>query len=259
MNLIDTLVTCRVSGTKKTGKLPAISGKTALIAAWALGTMLFAAVAAATPVKIKVGEQTLSIPLPDGFVDTATTAPQLKQLGEKQFTSEASRLLIYGVEQAGLERLKKNQGTPIQRYLQVQVPKQLENASATVEDFAELKKILVQQNPTLAKPENRLAGLAKGRLGALADEMAKRAQPGIPLTLGVLRDDEHSYTTLTLTRFETKAGKTGTVSVITATSYALVKDKLLHFYLYADYLKPADAEWLGETSGAWLKTVMQTN
>lgn len=231
----------------------ALTGKTALT----LAALLFAAAANATA--IKVGGQSLDVPLPAGFVDTATAAPQLKQLGEKQFTSEASRLLVYGVEQAGLERMKKNQGEPIQRYLQVQVPKQLEGASATPADFAELKKLVLQQNPALTNAANPLSALPKGKLGALTDEKARQAQPGTPLTLGVLRDDERSLTTLALSRFETKAGKSGTVYVLTATSYILVKDKLLHFYLYADYLKPADAEWLRETSDAWLKTVLQAN
>ncbi len=230
-----------------------LTGKTALT----LVALLFTAVANATVVK--VGGQSLNMPLPAGFADTAAAAPQLKQLGEKQFTSEASRLLVYGVEQAGLERMKKNQGEPIQRYLQVQVPKQLEGASATPADFAELKKLVLQQNPSLTKSENQLATLPKGKLGELTDEKAKQAQPGTPLTLGVLRDDERSLTTLTLSRFETKAGKTGTVYVLTATSHVLVKDKLLHFYLYADYLKPADAEWLRETSNAWLQAVLQAN
>lgn len=222
-----------------------------------LAALLFTAAASATA--IKVGGQSLDVPLPAGFVDTATAAPQLKQLGEKQFTSETARLLLYGVEQAGLERMKKNQGEPIQRYLQVQVPKQLEGASATPADFAELKKLVLEQNSALNKADSRLSALPKGKFGAYADEKAKQVQPGTPLTLGVLRDDERSLTTLTLSRFETKAGKKGTVYVLTATSYILVKDKLLHFYLYADYLKPADAEWLRETSDAWLKAVQQAN
>lgn len=233
--------------------------KTGLLALWALTALLFATLAGASPLKIKVGEQNLNIPLPTGFVDTATAAPQLKQLGEKQFVSEGSRLLVYGVEQSGLERMKKGQGAPIQRYLQVQVPKQLEGASATPADFADVKKLVMQQNPALGKPENQLFKLPKGKLGALTDEKAKQAQPGSPLTLGLLSDDERSLTTLTLTRYETKAGTTGSVSVLTAASQVLVKDKLLHFYLYADYLKPGDAELLRETLETWLKAVRLAN
>lgn len=233
--------------------------RTALILAWSLTTLLFATLADANPVKLKVGEQNLSIPLPAGFVDTASAAPQLKQLGEKQFVTEGSRLLVYGVEQAGLERMKKGQGAPIQRYLQVQVPKQLEGASATPADFAEVKKLVMQQNPALGKPESQLTKLPKGKLGALTDEKAKQAQPGSPLTLGVLADDERSLTALTLTRYDTKAGTTGSVTVLTATSHVLVKDKLLHFYLYADYLKPGDADWLREAADAWIKAVLKAN
>ncbi len=235
------------------------TAKTALLALWTAAFLLTATVAGAAPVKVTVGGKTLDIPLPAGFVDTATAAPQLKQLGEKQFVSQDSRLLVYGVEQAGLERLKKNQGVPIQRYLQVQIPRQLENASATTADFAELKKLVVQQNADLGKPESQLAALPKGKLGELTAEKAKLSQPGAPLTIGVLRDDPRSLTVLTLSRFETKAGKTTTIYVLTATSHILVKDKLLHFYLYTDYLKPADAEWLRETSDAWLKAALQSN
>ncbi|MBS4097209.1 MAG: hypothetical protein KGZ83_10295 [Sulfuricella sp.] len=230
--------------------------KTSLLALCTAASLLIATVAGAALVKVTVGGKNLDIPLPAGFVDTATAAPQLKQLGEKQFVSEGSRLLVYGVEQTGLERLKKGQSIPLQHYLQVQVPKQLEEASATPADFAELKKVVVQQNAALGKPESKLGALSKGKLGELVDAQAKQVQPGAPLTLGVLRDDERSYTVLTLSRFETKAGKNPTVYVLTATSYVLFKDKLLHFYLYADYLKPADAEWLRETSDAWLKAAL---
>jgi hypothetical protein len=231
--------------------------KTGLRTAWSLALLLFAGAAGAAP--LSVGGQNLDIPLPFGFVDTATAAPQIKQLGEKQFTSESSRLLVYGVEAAGLERLKKNQGAPIQRYLQVQIPKQLENASATSADFVELKKLVVQQNPALGKPENQLTGLPKGKFGALVEEKSKQVQPGAPLTLGILRDDERCLTNVILSRFETKAGKTGSVQVLTATSHVLLKDKLLHFYLYAEYHKPGDAEWLREASDAWIKAALQAN
>lgn len=227
------------------------------IVIWSLTTLLFAASAWAAP--FSVGGKNIDIPLPAGFVDTAVAAPQLKQLGEKQFTSESSRLIVYGVESAGLERMKKGQATPIQRYLQVQIPKQLEDASATPADFAELKKLVIQQNLALGKAENHLTGLAKGKFGALVEAKAKEVQPGSPLTLGVLRDDEHSFTSIMLSRFETKAGKNPTVYVLTATSHVLLKDKLLHFYLYTDYLKPADAEWLKEASDAWLKAALKAN
>lgn len=225
----------------------------------ALAALLAASSALAATVKVTVGGQNLNLPLPPGFVDTATAAPQLKQLSEKQFTSEGSRLLVYGVEQAGLERMKQNQGLPMKRYLLVQVPRQIEGSSATTADFAELKKVLVQQNATLAKAESKLSALPSGKLAALADDKAKQVQSGFPMNLGVLQDDARVFTTLTLSKFQTKAGKTGTVRVLTATSYVLVKDKLLHFYLYADFDKGEDAEWLKETTLAWLNSVLQAN
>ena len=59
----------------------ATTAKTALLALWAAAALLLATAAGAAPVKVTAGGTKIDIPLPAGFVDTATAAPQLKQLG----------------------------------------------------------------------------------------------------------------------------------------------------------------------------------
>ena len=86
----------------------------------------------------KVGEMALSVPTPQGFIESSAVSRELWNLGERM-TPPTNRLLAYFLSDSDIESVRSGGGASMRRYFVVQTVRSMESQQTSIADFAQVK------------------------------------------------------------------------------------------------------------------------
>jgi hypothetical protein len=218
---------------------------------FACACLLLAGVAQAQVVVI--GGTSVNLPAPPRFTNTASTAPALAEALE-QFAAPGTTQLASFVTQADIAAVRKGQRPRLDRYFLVQARKQDAGVAYTAARFAELRKVLREQNAEVLRRASRELDAA---LRALQKRGGATAVPQGASTVEIFRDGEDGFGMLLLMNFdESNSLKNLVISGVMATT---IRNKLVYLYTYSPLRTSADVAWVRSQSLAWLKAIRAAN
>jgi hypothetical protein len=210
-----------------------------------------------------IGGVPIKLPVPASFVDVASVAPAIQQLGVT-LTPPGNRLLAMFATAADAKRSNAGKPPALDRYFLVQTMRQAEGAIASAAEFNSVREALRGQLKELLD-KNR-AGVQQG-LDKIAADVGKKTNDGkLSFKMGEIQargmyiDQDNAIGMLTLVKFNMiKDGKPSEVPMAIGTTVVHLKGKALFFYAYAKYHSAADEEWIRSVSKDWTNTVLEAN
>jgi hypothetical protein len=221
---------------------------------FALCALLLVPLAASANETAKIGDETLSVPLPQGFVRYDGLNAAIDQVMQR-FVPPSNRSLMVIATPLDAERAKANQPKDLNRFMSVQTARALENQKATLRDFesasAELEKQFVP------------GGQGAATVQSEANKLTKNANLGVDLKLGetrmlgVYEKTKQSMDMGLIMKAQVANGPVKTV--VAAMSLVDVKGKFLFLYVYSDYHGQADADWTRTMAKSWREAIIAAN
>jgi hypothetical protein len=174
--------------------------------------------------KVKVGDETLTVPLPPGFVRLDGVNPEVDVFFNK-LVSERNRLLMAVAIPEDVKKAKEKGPTEMKRYLVMQTHRRTENKTTSLTDFKATSKQME-------------------KIGEL-------------IPLGVLEKSDHSidFGIPSSRQVDEKAPDT----VASGGSIVLVRGKVIYVYAYSGYKEKSDMIWVQGAVKAWREAVLEAN
>lgn len=211
---------------------------------------------------VSVGGVSLRIPVPKGFVDPATAAPELRALGE-QFTPPTNRLLVNFVRSSDLRRFVDRRDADLDQYLLVQTARRAENQLISKADFSKLKTAMRQQQGDIMA---RMGPKLKDLLAQVSKEESRKSgtalslQIGEVVPLGIFAETDSSLIFGYLSRVSLRGGALEHAStMVNVASLIAPKSKVVFLYIYTTFQSPKDIEWAKKVGQEWTAQVLAAN
>lgn len=218
----------------------------------ALALLLLAStVVSVAAIEVLVGGRTVTIPLPQGFVEATALSKSTREWAES-WTPPDNRLLAVYVSEDDAGRIKKKSTPFLQRYMLVQVQRKWEKADVARSDFKQLQASLRESQETLYSQ-------VRDKVDQLMSEKVN-IKIGQTLPLGIFSEGEAhtSMSALTKNQVSTASGATEYL-VAGGTNVINPADRVLFAYVYTVYEDKADLEWVKDISQTWTQDILAAN
>ena len=205
---------------------------------------------------VSINERSLTIPAPPGYVEISEQFPQARRFAET-LTPQMNRLLAVYLSQSDTSRLQAGQDATWERYMMIQVERQMQNATLDRADFGQVKQLLEsQQKLLLAAVESQADRFLRNLTHGDGKPVGIDAGQSVPL--GIFSDSDTHSSSTTLMHY---AGQTSADNyfVIAATNVVHVADKLLFVYVYSKYAGKEDLDWVETMSKDWVASISRSN
>ncbi len=194
---------------------------------------------------LKVGKASVVLPPPAGFEEVSRTAPQLAQMG-RQMTAQSNRFVALYMPAGFVERLQRGEMADLNRYMSVQTiratEKMVYEGSAIAELFSTVRREMTTSLTTQNFDQGGVAVQRQGAAGAIFDET--------PYSISAI----HTVNFNATVGGENRAGQ-----MVTATTFAIIKGKVLNIVVFTPYTSPRDLQWAKDTTTAWVRDIAQVN
>jgi hypothetical protein len=213
-------------------------------------------------VQERIGSTPFLIPVPTGFRDTATAAPDLREAASL-FVTPGTRVLGYFVLEKELDVYSIGRDFYFSQWLFAQTPRKTEAIVATQAQFDELRTVLLALQSDLEKKiEPRLSAEVKRLAGDLGstDQIPLHLQIGqiVPISINVNRSNLFSYTVIA--EVETKEnGRVVKRPFINTSAVCYVQGKLVILNAYQMFQAPQDIKASRAFSERWVSDFFSKN
>jgi len=225
-----------------------------------LPTTLFAVILFLLPCRIlaneaiKVGDETLSIPIPQGFVRYDGINPKIDQMMQSLLPATNRSLMVIAT-QLDADRAKAGQPRNLGRFMNVQTARAVEDKTATLSDFAELSAELEKQSG----PGGNLFAGAESEANRQIAKLGVGLKLGETRMLGVFEKTKQSLDFGIMAKIQFGSTSTLSETMIAGASVVDVRGKVIFLYVYADYAGQADLTWVRSTVKAWRESIVAAN
>lgn len=227
----------------------------AICAAWAAH--------AAVPFDASVAGTSLSLPVPTGFTEPSSEAPILRTRAEQMTVSQMRLLAIY-VDDSDLRAVQQGAAPNFRRYFMVSVLRGKEADTLDMRAFRAVKSEVTGQDQSAVdrgrEAAQRQLDSAARSIGAQSGFPALSLKIGESHQLGVFQETDSSISTLAVIRVAASNGVnevSGTMAQ--ATSWVLLKGKVVLFAAYSHLDSDADYSWLREQSESWIQAALRSD
>lgn len=211
---------------------------------------------------VKVGSATITLPIPEGFLDQEKELPQFRQILES-FVYPKNRLIGSFLDKEDIRRLKDGKDASMDRYFMVQTPHASDTATMSAAQFEQAKGQVQNQFTSQIKtmrPEiQTLMNDAYSNVEKMTG-MGMQMKLGETVPLGLFAETPSSLTFGLLTKSTLSVGgRSEEMTQVAGTVIALVKGKPLFLYAYATYRTPEDLEWVKAAAKQWQARLQELN
>lgn len=214
----------------------------------------------ANAAEIQIGEQQVSIPLPDGFVElTSDMSPYYESLGAYINPGNTRFLTLIKAEDA--EAINSGELIELGPYINVETQKSIHNLTVTPAQFETLRSTMrTQIASAYTKAKKAMPSIIADGNSSLSEqfdlEVAVRLGGVVPLPVHF--DDETTIAhSILMTVHSSVEGEGVVESVVAATTTVLfVKNKILFLYTYGN---ETELNWTREASQQWAQSILRVN
>lgn len=210
--------------------------------------------------EISVSGVAISIPEPQGF---SPVTPEMAALYEtqKQFVSPTNKEFITFIPDDLVEAALKNEVPIMERHFAVQTAIKIENKTATVADFSNLKSLIKSQNTEiLKKVEAQMPDLMDQINNGFKEDydvnLALSVSQMIPMPVHEETDLSQSYSMLVKYDMQDESGNPDPFNAMVTVTFILVKGKVLFLYTYSE---ESALEWNRKATSDWARLVLSAN
>jgi hypothetical protein len=237
----------------------------ALAACLTLAAAPVARGATADPVLAEtIGSQTVSLPLPDGFVEPEGPASVVTDVLRNALPANY-RLIALRVPQDYVDKLRAHdRSASMARYCTFLTYRNYEASGMSPTLFRAIKQALREQSEKVLKTVEAQTASGAERvskdLAARTGDSTTSLKIGASTSLGIIDEHENSFALATI----------GPVSIsskdlnenrqqVAVVAVALVHGKPVNANFYADYASTADLVWAEDQARAWLRRLAELN
>ena len=211
---------------------------------------------------VEIGGVRIYVQAPIGFHEISTLSPETRKLAETM-TPPKNRLLAVFVSEDDLGRIMKGEAPQFERYMFLQVFRELENSNISTAQFQQLvAQVKEQQNTLQSKLKKDVATLVEGAAEKMSKEyeLSLKIKMGEQVPLGVFYEKHNAvgFSSLGKYQVETEGEKLDHV-VASGTSFILTRSKILYAYVYGAYKGQSDLNWVRSKSKEWANSLLSLN
>ena len=214
----------------------------ALLLALAVPARSQTAATPGAPIRVALGNVTLSIPPPVGFVDLHAGNDDIKQ----RFTSNVGQDTL-AVHVPAATAAAYQAGQNLGFYTLVRVMQKLRAVDVPAADFDGLANELAAKKMFSSEEFQDYLARSKQRTGITI---------GKPIDLGVVARTPQSVTTLVILTLESGSQQ---VTKLTASSTVFLRGRVVFLYMYRDMESPADLKVLQDAALDWVQRTVAAN
>jgi hypothetical protein len=214
--------------------------------------------------KALVGDKLLLLPVPVGFVDPRE-ANQILHSNAERLTPPHMRLLAVYVNDTDISATKSGTAPKFESYFMVQVLRSKEANSVDVKEFSTIKA-QVQGAPKVEDQKQVHAEVQRHVDSAARDVGSKAGYPNLTLRIGesrqleIFNETETSLSMLVVSGVKATNGSESYAAVMgQATSFVLIRGKVVLFTAYKKIEGDGDYSWLRKQSESWTKLAADEN
>jgi hypothetical protein len=210
-----------------------------------------------------VGETSITIVIPQGFVDAAKVSPELHQAAQRM-TVRGNRTLAYLVREEDARAFSEGKLKEFEEFLSVQIPLHRENQLIPLPYFGRLKTFMKNQasevfaaiRPSLQKHFDR----ATAEIGASIGDASLDIQQGEMVPLGAFDEGPDSISMAVLSTIDfTSMGHSEKTTVAMSMSVVIAKGKMLYLYAYSPYQSGYGLQKVRGLTRPWVYEFLRAN
>lgn len=210
--------------------------------------------------EIVVGERTISIPAPEGYVElTPDMSPYYESMWAYVAASNNRYLTL--IHESTAAAIRRGDAVEIGRYMNIETEKTISRMSVSAAQFGEFQDVLRNQLFELtARMQEKLPELTRAGNASLSEQFDAdlAVELGGVIPLPVHYDTDNAIaSSMYMTVSATVNGEDMGSDVLSATMLTLyVGDKVLFLYVYG---AQSDLLWTRETASAWADSIVAGN
>lgn len=216
----------------------------------------------ASSTQVNVGGVTIETPALEGFYEVSEIAPEVRKLSETM-VPPTNRLLGVYVSEKDYRRILEGEYPEFDRYIFLQVGRDIERKNITQKGFRELSGYLkTQQEEILAATQKRVGNLLENTAEKLSEDydVSFDMKVGEQVPAGVFLDRPNALGFLTLVKYQGNLdGEKLDYVVAGGTLVLKIKRRLLYAYVYSTYEEQPDIDWVRSESTALADLLLTTN
>jgi hypothetical protein len=239
-------------------------GGAALAIAWFLIGALCVATAQAQTANdpFIVGGVTIEAPSLDGFNEISQISPEVVALAEAMIPP-ANRLLGVYLSDRDYEKLVNGESPEFDRYIFIQVHRELENKNVTRTDFRQIStQLKAQQDTILDDVEEDVGKLFDSASNQISKDydVSLDMKLGDQKSLGVFLDQPNAVAFTSLVKYQgSLEGESFDYVMAGSTTLMKVKRRLLYIYVYSQYEAQADVDWVESRTTELANLILTAN
>lgn len=239
-------------------------GRSTLAIAWLLlGTLCLAGAQAQTAsAPLQVGGVAIEAPALPGFNEISKISPDVVALAEAMIPA-TNRLLGVYLSDRDYEKLVNGESPDFDRYMFIQVHRELENKNVSRADFREISTQLKAQQDTILEDVREDVGKI---FDSASDQISKDydvsldMQLGDQKSLGVFLDQPNAVAFTSLVKYQGNLeGESFDYIMAGSTMLMKVKRRLLYVYVYSQYETQADVDWVESRTSELANLLLTAN
>lgn len=209
---------------------------------------------------ILVGDRTIDIPLPEGFVElTPDMSPYYESMWA--YIAPSNNRYLTLVEESRADAMRRGETIDVGRYMNIETEKSISRMSISAAQFDELQNVLRNQ---LFELTAKLEELAPEMLDAGNASLSEQFDTDLAIEFGgvvpfpIHHDTDNAIaSSMYMTIAATVNGEAAETEVLAATMLTLhVGDKVLFLYVYGPQ---PDLIWTRQIAAAWADRIVAAN
>lgn len=209
-----------------------------------------------------LGDRTVVIPPPPGFVEATSRSEVLKKFFEAAEATALDTLAVH-VPTANMERFERGDYHDLDFYTKVSVSKSLRAEASTPAYFAALVARLRAENARIFDVNSaHMRDQLKAHNKSLSEFLKEDTRLSLsqPVTLGEIESTPSSYGALLLTKATFHVGDERKVKMLASgASAVLVRGRIVWVYTYKVFNTDKDADDLRAFTKRWLGEIVRAN
>lgn len=232
-------------------------------AGYVLGILCVANAHAQTSVDgFEVGGVTIQAPALEGFKEISDVSPEMMELAQAM-VPPTNRLLGVYLSDADHEKLVGGEPPAFDRYVFIQVHRELEDKSLSGADFREIAAQLKTRQSTIQheveKQAGRLIDNASEKISESYD-VSLDMELGEQRSLGIFLDRPNAVAFTSLVKYRGNLnGESFDYVMAGSTLLMKVRRRLLYAYVYSEYEGQADVDWVESRTTTLADRILAAN
>ena len=210
----------------------------------------------------KMGEKSVSIPPPEGFVEATSRSEEVKKFFEAAEV-EAMDMLAVHVPSEIMAKIERHEYPDFEFYTKVSVSKSFRDVAQSQDDFSKIVAYLRENNAKVfdfKSPEmqSQLQKQSKSLSELLKEDT--RFDLSQPVSLGEIESTPDSFGLLLLTKVKFQiGGEQKEKMLVSGASAVRVKSRLVWIYTYKVFNTDKDSDILKDFTKRWLADILRAN